>query len=103
MANLKAHLSPYCLNAALAMELAGDRKCLVINVGRNEKDESVASLRHVTDKVNDCLVKLPELTSTAEKLYIIGSWNLSHQEADVTEALVGEPYTQVVSIKILSW
>lgn len=77
MTELKANLSPYYLEAALATDSGTQNDCYVLDVGRNENGTSVASLRHLNGKVADYVLTVHDLIVPITKLYVIGDWNLS--------------------------
>jgi hypothetical protein len=75
MSEFKSALKPYDLDTALATDRGED--CLIINVGRDEGGQSVASLKQVSDAVERYVNDEPELVSSATKLYVVGEWNLT--------------------------
>ncbi|KAF2132391.1 hypothetical protein P153DRAFT_285814 [Dothidotthia symphoricarpi CBS 119687] len=96
MANFKAHLSPYYLEAALAEDRRDIHRPLIIDVDRNDMGKSAPSLELIKGKINDCLLDIQARASTATKLYVIGGWNLTPQETNNTEASKMEWRTDMV-------
>jgi hypothetical protein len=74
MSEFKSALRAYDLDKALAADRGAD--CLIIEVGRNERGEAVASLQRVADQVDHYIHDVPGSAFAATKLYIIGKWTL---------------------------
>jgi hypothetical protein len=77
MAELKAHLSPYRLEQALALDSADRNGCFILDVGPDEKSNSVSSLEHVTEIVDAYIVNVHDRLEPVRKLYVIGDWKLA--------------------------
>jgi hypothetical protein len=97
MADLKSALRPYDLKKALAADRGGD--CLVIDVGRNDKGETVPSLQWVTEEVDHFIQHALTPTFAAKKLYIIGEWNLT--PAEVNDEAASQAEKIEVSVPIV--
>jgi hypothetical protein len=80
MSEFRSALKAYDLESALASD-RGDR-CIVINVGHDEKGQSACSLRRVLEQVHQHLQHVHTPTSAATKLYIIGTWSPTPSEAE---------------------
>jgi hypothetical protein len=75
MIEFKSALEPY--NLEVALEADRGKGCLVVDVGRDEDGQSVASLQQIIKQVHRHVhhAYAPHLPAT--KLYIIGDWNLT--------------------------
>jgi hypothetical protein len=68
-------LRPYDLTKAFAADRGDD--CIVIDVGRNEHGQSVCSLKHVLEQVEQHVTHTRLTPCAASKLYITGEWVLT--------------------------
>jgi len=75
MSEFKSALKPYDLEAVLAADRGDD--CLILDVGRNESGQAVASLKHVVDTVERYIAQVDDPIFSATKLYIVGDWKRS--------------------------
>jgi hypothetical protein len=81
MSEFRSALKAYDLEFALATD-RGDR-CIVIDVGHDEKGQSVPSLDQVIEQVHQHIQHVHTPTFAATKLYVIGAWNLTLSEVEV--------------------
>lgn len=112
MAELKANLDSYQLEQALEGDRA-DPTYLVLDVGRNDKGDTVNSLEHVVAFVDNYLLYVHDLPSPTTKLYVVGDWKLESvtQEQPETESeesnkkqryRVSSPYLKLSELKLTS-
>ncbi|KAF2270893.1 hypothetical protein CC78DRAFT_573254 [Lojkania enalia] len=87
MAELKfdQETQPYDLSRQLGIDI--EHGCIIIDVGRNEHDQSVYSLKHVSREVELFLLSEAERLSSTTKLYVVGDWNFTFDVSEATEAL----------------
>jgi LPS O-antigen subunit length determinant protein (WzzB/FepE family) len=79
MSEFQSALKPYDLDASLAADRGDD--CFVVDVGRDESGQPVASLQHVVDTVENYIAQANDSVFSATKLYIVGEWNLTTNQA----------------------
>lgn len=77
MTELKANLGPYSLEAALAIDIADNNDCFLLDVGHDSAGVAFSSLRHVIDQVRIYGLNIDDLAIPTKKLYITGEWHLA--------------------------
>jgi hypothetical protein len=86
MNEFRSALKAYDLESALDSD-RGDR-CIVIDVGRDEKGQSVPSLDRVVEQVHQHIQHVQTPTFAATKLYVVGAWNLTLSEVEAKSEAV---------------
>ncbi|KAL5119518.1 hypothetical protein ACEQ8H_002583 [Pleosporales sp. CAS-2024a] len=75
MSEFRSALRDYDLERALVVDCGSD--CVVVNVGRDEHGQQVASLAHVIEQVEHITHHTRDAAFTATKFYVIGEWTLT--------------------------
>lgn len=91
MSNFVALLQHNSIEEICVADRAAGKSFILIDVGRNSNGQAVPSLERLKRKVEKCLVTEKKHVFATTKLYIVGDWNATEFEEELTDVCTSHP------------